>query len=324
MKPTSCGEYCGPGPESAPGKNHLWVNSETGLWQDFKTGRRGNFIQLVQYLDDISFGEAKTALMRVALDRYSIKVEQDASKKKQVEKFQLVDFFKELTLLPLNDSTRNDPRTKKAFEFLQKRGIDDSWSLDKYPLYLTVAEPYPNRIIIPYIENDRMFFFQARALDSSQKAKYLTPSKEYGVKSGMVVYPWEIKEDITKMDYNASFVFITEGPLKARYLQIKGLPATAVQGSKLGLQQARILTKRMGPDATFVLSFDNDEPGTKGQEGAYNLLVKRFGVKPTHIITCRPDANYNDWEDVPDDLFMGMLENNSMNMGKLEHLISRL
>ena len=317
LVPTSCGEYAGPGPTSDPDKKHLWVNSETGLWQDFKTGRSGNLISLVAYMEGITFSEAKTALMRSALEAYSIKVDEKRSKKSQEEKYTPVNFFDELELVQLTKETENDPRFKKAWEFIFNRGIQNT--LETFPLYFTVEAPYPNRIIIPYIEDERMFFFQARAVDSGAKAKYLTPSKEYGVKSGNIIYPIHPKLETGDLH-------ITEGPLKARLLQSMHWNATSVQGSKLSLQQARIIKRKAV--GNIILSFDNDEAGTKAQENAFGLLTRKLGIAPNRIWTSRPDPEFNDWEDVFGELgesgVYRQITRNCKNMGRLEHLIDQL
>jgi 5S rRNA maturation endonuclease (ribonuclease M5) len=307
-------EFCGPGPESSSDKKHLWVNSETGLWQDFKTGKKGNFIQLISYLNKTSISNAKSTLMRKAFSAFHIKVEKKQTQKSQEKKYKFLDFKEILQIEKVTYDKLDYPNYRNVKSFLEGRKIIDT--IEDFPLYLSTGDPYPNRLIIPFLDElDRMYFFQGRALDKNSKAKYITPSKTYGVKSSNTLYPFDKDRDLV----------IVEGPLKARLLQHLGINATSIQGSKLSFMQATIIARSIKKEKV-ILSFDNDDAGRRGEQTAQGMLVKKLGVDPKRVYSWHSSPLFNDWEDawIAGEDIKRSYSDDLKNMGKLEHLIDRL
>lgn len=272
-------EFVGPAKGYEQGE-HFWINAGTGLWQDFKNKEAGNFWQLVCYIEECTFQEASRRMLRNLFGQ-DIKDCFTAVENKNVEYFEPRDFFKELDLVPITkDSLESDPRMFRVRDFLRKRKIENTL-VKEYPLYLSIGYDYPNTIIIPFIEDGKMIFFQARSLDPNAKAKYLTPdSEKYKVRAANILYPF-LRED----DYETSskILYIFEGPLKARLAQVEFCcNATSTQSASMSLQQARIIKAR-GVEK-IIIAYDNDTPGIKGARKVYKLLVNRLGYPSESIL----------------------------------------
>ena len=146
---------------------------------------------------------------------------------------------------------------------------------------LATSGKYVNRIIIPYKEDGELVYFQARLLFNTGM-KYLNPtSREYGVKSSDILYPF---------DANKDYVLITEGPIDALTLQRCGFNATALQGSNLSRTQLDALGQR-----TLIFSFDNDEAGRSGLEKAERAIKL---CNRGNIYYAFPDKEFKDWNEV--------------------------
>ena len=61
-----CSPFC---PDT---KYHLSINTETGLWQDFKSGERGNFPQLYAHLEKITIHRSLTDLSPIVTGKQTI------------------------------------------------------------------------------------------------------------------------------------------------------------------------------------------------------------------------------------------------------------
>ena len=44
-------------------KRHMSINLDTGLWQCFKSGNKGNFIQLYAYMEGITYNQAESDIL---------------------------------------------------------------------------------------------------------------------------------------------------------------------------------------------------------------------------------------------------------------------
>ena len=239
-------------------KKHMSINMETGLWQDFKAHERGNFAQLISYVEEIPYEAAYKYIMKRVFDNpeslfdvSSVRVAQESTSKNAVG-----DIFK--SFIPFDhcsiDATSLAERL--AFNFVVDR------KLTKFKFHICKKGRYANRIIIPFQYGSRdPYFFQARNL-SLLGIKYLNPSRDVtGVKSSDVLFPFEEDSD---------YVFITEGPLDAISLKLNGINATCTQGSTLSNSQAEQLRGKQ-----IVFAYDNDEAGRLGADSARNLMLRK-------------------------------------------------
>lgn len=49
-------------------KQKMYVNLDTGLWTDFKSGEKGNFPQLISHIENVPYSSARAYIKRLAFD----------------------------------------------------------------------------------------------------------------------------------------------------------------------------------------------------------------------------------------------------------------
>ena len=259
-------------------KRHMSINSETGLWQCFKSKEKGNFLHLVSAVEGISYGEASVLLQRKLFNTpeklfqvtKSLRDKQESISKGKTIQDEIKN-FKRLS----KASVVSDLLTERlAYKFALSRKINPN------KLYVGIKGKYVNRVIIPFEDSKGMFYFQARQL-TGFGMKYLNPSfAEYGVKASEILYPFDREE---------SYILVSEGPIDALSLQNIGINATSTQGSVFSKSHLKELSGKK-----IILAYDNDEAGDNGISYARRLI--RSKNLPTPYIV-RPPKQFKDWND---------------------------
>jgi DNA primase len=262
-------------------KYHMSINLETGLWQDFKSKEKGNFYQLVSIAENLTIQEVNAFIKRQYLSRLDLIRFYRTTIKKRAETDSLSTsglnhYLKDWELIdPFDFSLSQDLDKRLAGRFLLSRGFKDK---DKF--YLAKSGKYINRVIIPYIENGNLLYFQARSLSLQKKIKYLNPGKKEGVYASKILYPFR----------DTLQVMITEGVFDTLSLNKLEYTATCISGSLISIDQARQLKGRH-----CVLSLDSDAAGKEGIIKSYNVL-KRHGMC-YKISVCSPPPKVKDWNE---------------------------
>ncbi len=259
-------------------KHKLYINLDTGLWTDFKSGEKGNFLHLISHVENVPYAAARSFINRIAFDKgvnlfevSTLNVENEAISVERTIKGDMEDW---LEVDPKKDikSTNRLKRLASSFAISRK--------LASFKFYVGKKGRYFQRIIIPYIDKKGCFYFQARTL-INRDPKYLNPSKGlYGIKTSEILYPY---------DKSLEYVMVTEGPLDAMSLRAAGFNATCTQGCKMSTVQAKELKGKR-----VILAYDNDESGQEGfAEAKKRLLTQRTN----DIYSLRPPKHYKDWND---------------------------
>jgi len=289
-------------------KQKLYINLDTGLWTDFKSGEKGNFCQLISHIENVPYSAARTHIRKLAfssganlfdvstLNVDNKAIEQERTIKKDAEEWMEVH--------PLHDIASPSYLKRVASKFAINR------KLSAFKFYVGRTGRYFQRIIIPYEHKGSPFYFQARTL-VNREPKYLNPSRNlYGIKTSEILYPYD-----KTMDY----VMVTEGPLDAMSLRSAGYNATCTQGCKMSTVQARELK-----DKKVIIAYDNDESGREGFSEAKKRLL---GQRNENIYSLAPPEAYNDWNDflvdVNNDTFSGYVTGN-INRANWELEVSEL
>jgi hypothetical protein len=249
-------------------KRHMSVNLETGLWQDFKTGEKGNFVRLYSFVEGLSYQQAYIRLLINNLDATQINENVSLSATKEV---------KNEDLGTLTEVTEDGGL---AWDYIVSRCLFDI-SGNKKKFYLSSNPRFSNRIIIPFEQEGILFYFQARSL-TDQKPKYLNPTYYNNLKVSDVLYPF---------DEDAEYVVVCEGPVDAISLQLQGVNATSTQGCKISQQQIEALKSFKG---RIILAYDND---TAGQHGRVAFDVKRKQMMMKEPYYCPPPEKFKDWNE---------------------------
>ena len=259
-------------------KHKLYINLDTGLWTDFKSGEKGNFLQLISHVENVPYPAARSFVNRIAFDKgvnlfevSTLNVENEAISVERTIEGDMEDWIE---VDPKKDIKSTNTLKRLASNFAISR------KLASFKFYVGKKGRYFQRIIIPYIDKKGCFYFQARTL-INRDPKYLNPSKGlYGIKTSEVLYPY---------DKSLEYVMVTEGPLDAMSLRAAGFNATCTQGCKMSTVQAKELKGKR-----VILAYDNDESGQEGfAEAKKRLLTQRTN----DIYALRPPKHYKDWND---------------------------
>jgi 5S rRNA maturation endonuclease (ribonuclease M5) len=265
-------------------KRHMSVNLNTGLWQCFKSGNKGNFIQLYAYLEGITYNKAESAILfKELLDGKVFSSPEPQPKKKTNP-----DREKNLGLVPvtLESYDSENSLVQKAWTFLYERklfNLDDDGFQPTY--YVATGSRvntlmYRNRLIIPFENNSGIFYFQARAL-GDEAPKYLNATGDWP-KSSSVLYPFDTEED---------HVVVCEGPFDAISLQLQGVNATCTLGCSISDLQVEELKSFEGK---IIVGYDNDAAGRKGVN-RFDYLRRLKRMADLHI--CHPPSEVKDWNE---------------------------
>jgi DNA primase len=263
-------------------KCHMSINLETGLWQCFKTSKKGNFIHLYAELEDLAYKAAKDELTFESFYHNDTKIWDWASKEGYTKNVSLAELHENYLeeIVPDLSVMRCSPEAAKAWNFLYNRNLFS----DDHRYFVCKEGLFKNRLIIPiYEDNDykkEMVFFQARALYSDMQPKYLNPIK---TKTSHILPPF---------DYEKEYVVITEGPLDMITLQIAGVNATCTFGSSISSTQIDYLKAYPGK---IILGYDNDKAGRQGIE---RMETMRLLARMPSFSVCFPLLNYKDWNEV--------------------------
>lgn len=259
-------------------KQKLYINLDTGLWTDFKSGEKGNFFQLISHVENVPYLSARSFINKIAFDKgvnlfdvSTLNVENEAISVERTIKADMEDWIE---VDPKKDINSTNALKRLASKFAISR------KLASFKFYVGKTGRYFQRIIIPYVDKKGCFYFQARTL-INRDPKYLNPSKGlYGIKTSEILYPY---------DKSLEYVMVTEGPLDAMSLRAAGFNATCTQGCKMSTVQAKELKGKR-----VILAYDNDESGQEGfAEAKKRLLTQRTN----DIYSLRPPKHYKDWND---------------------------
>ena len=290
-------------------KQKMYVNTDTGMWIDFKSGEKGNFYHLVSHIENVPYASAKAFIRRLVFNKgFSIlDVSTLSVDNRPIQSSRSIeDDMKEwLPVNPKKDINSPNYLKRAASRFAIERGLQG------FKFYVGKTGRYHQRVIIPYTHNDSVFYFQARTL-INRDPKYLNPGKDtYGIKTSEILYPYD-----ESMDY----VIVTEGPLDAMTLQAAGYNATCTQGCKMSTVQARdIKCKKV------IIAYDNDEAGIEGVKEARKRLLSQRREKIYKLV---PPNEYKDWNEfwvnAPKNKFCSYVEQNILEANWETSIIERL
>ena len=249
-------------------KRHMSINLESGLWQCFKAQKKGNFIQLYAELENLTY---KQAYSKFLIDEFFSEPKQ--VKEQPRNHIRIEDEFVNFKLI--DEDSLTDKTNSLAIITLVTRGV-----INQEPFYYAVEGPYKGRLIIPYIHEGRIIFFQARALMPDQEPKYLNFK---GAKSSTILYPF---------DYTSTEpLYVCEGVFDAMSLRALGYNATTTISCHVSKDQMSQLKFYNGP---IVVAYDNDEAGIKGLR---SFEISRRRNRMPKIFYCQPPKPFKDWNE---------------------------
>jgi 5S rRNA maturation endonuclease (ribonuclease M5) len=257
-------------------KRHLCINLESGLWQCFKSGNKGNFIQLYSYLEGMTYNQAEAEVLFRELDSPLTPVREKITPKPDPAA-NIPGLH--LTEVTVNSHSSESSLVQKAWAFLYERKLFNLQT-EEGTYYISTQGRYKNRLVIPFSDEGNIYYFQARSL-GAETPKYLNPSDGWA-KPSHILYPY---------DESADHLVICEGPLDAISLQIQGVNATCTMGSSVSEIQVEQLKEFGGK---IIIGYDNDDAGKRGiNKFDYLRRLKRM----TDISICHPPSEVKDWNE---------------------------
>ena len=250
-----------------PKKMKCYINLDKGVAMDFIGGEGYSPFEVIKKLGE--YPDNKTT-------------------HKAVEKFVL----KNISSIDLSDVNEEQPHVKEepkpvvaidmpdgfipitSTKFLARQGADYMLSrgftrrdLEKYHLMVGTKGDYTRRVIIPFIENNEIVWFQGRSWSKAERLKYRNP---VDVSKSVLVYNIDGLRE-------GGVAILTEGPLDA--MMVGGQSTMGAQASDW--QVNKILAKK--PKRIIIVP-DNDTPkivnGEKfspGYSGALSTIDKLVG-----------------------------------------------
>ena len=151
-------------------KNHMGYHVEKSVVNCFKCSYSNSIINFMMEIEDKTVGEVWQIIKTMPrIDRY-----QQTRYKPSILKDDLTA-SKHLLYKPITKSNLNGSYTVKiALRYLKKRNIHIN-DVERWGLGLSDNPMYQDRIIIPFIEDGKLIYFQARTIKHNNKMKYLFP-----------------------------------------------------------------------------------------------------------------------------------------------------
>jgi len=261
-------------------KCHMSINLDTGLWQCFKTGNVGSFVKLYSELEKVTYKKAQAELLFKSFLMSGDQILDESDLLDAIEVLPQTNGLEDTKLFEVLPESYDD--YPDAWLFLMDRKLFNFDNPEQQQYFVTDKGRYRDRLIIPFIENNSIFYFQARSLKEGLEPKYLNPLSTTGLRPSAMLFPY---------DEESSQLVVCEGPLDAISLQIRGVNATCTLGSHISELQMDILRHFPG---RVVLGYDNDEAGYRGIEKS-DQLRKRKLMNSFYIL--HPPTEFKDWNE---------------------------
>lgn len=237
-----------------PSKKKLYVNTDTGASIDFIGSRgytartligaimgiKGNN-ELDQFITDYTIKNMRLINARDYFDEKP----KESRPQAVISKIEM----------PKGNISLFDEKATRALEYVRGRGFDRS-DIEKYKLSYCTEGRFRDRVIIPFVENNEIVWFQGRAVGPNPM-RYDNPPD---VEKSMIVFNVDAIKDVA---------IINEGPIDA--MTVNG---QAITGSSISeWQVAKILNKN--PKKIVVVPDNDYDAKTKkspGYEGALKTI----------------------------------------------------
>jgi hypothetical protein len=258
IKQTSTGEYRINSIYEDDNKFHLYINTEKGVFNDFKSGESGTLLKLISEFIGIPKNKVFYHLIKEYSNKEDLKkftIIEDKRKTLTLELPEGLTFFSENTTGIIRD---------QAWNYLESRGIPRKNIMDLGYIYCPVSE-YDRTIFVPFYENGEIVYFITRDFTEKNLIRYRNPT---GFNSKSFVY------NIDKIEKE---VFIFEGIFDA--LMLENQIGTAMLSADLGKEQVIKIWNKTPENIIFVP--DNDFTGIRTLENNIKTILK---YKPPSLV----------------------------------------
>lgn len=233
-------EVCGDGKRTQGPRGGWLFNGDIIMYHCFNCSINGNFdhtreqpfseeMWKILKAFDVSFPRIKKVIDTYIINN-NFKTKEVKKQKRKLSYLDIPDYF-----IALEDS--ESPTAQKARKFLSSRHIN----YKDYPFYISsgkstngikdeiIAKTLLNRVIIPFMHNGKMIYYQARTLISKHNKKYINANTS----RTNIIYGMDLL--YKNMD---NYLFVTEGFFDAYHLN-----GVSVQDNHLSTAQIDILNQ---------------------------------------------------------------------------------
>lgn len=287
-----------PCPLCNKGDNHFRINSSTNLYNSFNgctTG--GSIIDLIKQLENKTEAEAIKELYILAGEDYEQQKQEYLQGNKQVQtptkqnenntQNNITPEEQKAKVKQYIDTNYTLEAEQQAIKVLSSRGIEKEL-ISKYKIFIGKDMMNNNRIIIPILENGEYTAYIGRAIDNTNKYKYINS------KGKMTAFNIDY---IKQQPGTDKTIYICEGVFDALSLEQAGVKAIAINSVQqynntfISKVKSHIQT---ASQYIYILSLDNDAPG---QENTKKIIQELAKLKITSKILTIPEQykDVNEW-----------------------------
>jgi hypothetical protein len=179
------------------------------------------------------------------------------------------------------DFTFKDRLENQFLNYLEGRGVDSRWAVQRYGMKYCVAGQYAHRIIVPLTINDKWVTWTARGI-GDQNPKYKMP----GIADGAKMQPSDMFFDADNLR-GGRLLLITEGvfdSIKINSVMMPGIHATCLFGKNITDKQVSKLMELCNVYEHIGVALDAD-----AQKQAVSM-VNRLKWYVHNLCLVRPSA----------------------------------
>ncbi len=257
-------------------KYKCYISLSNFQFCDFKAGVSGSCYTLFR---DILGVESNREVLRYVMKNYGagmfLQAEQQINKEPEssnniIEEFNVLEkpvYFK--------DKDKVGPYGKRCLRYLLDRKISVDYIRQLGYVY-NPSSKFSKRIVIPYIEDGRMAYFQARAIDKNNALRYLNPA---GLDTKAFVFNYD--------KLNDDELIICEGPFDA--MSMDEQTASCMCSGDLSSKQLIKIFSKVKPK-TIIYVPDQDETGMKKMDGNIKRIYTYADYSPKILVFNTPEG----------------------------------
>lgn len=257
-------------------KFKCYINIEKFQFCDFKSGIAGNCYHLFK---DLLGMESNKEVLRYIMKNYGggrfIEFEKQIKKEPEntssiIEEFNMIE---KPTYFVQKDNI--DAYGKRCLKYLLDRKISVDYIRGMGYVH-NVNSKFNKRIVIPYYQDYKMVYFQARAIDKENKLRYLNPS---GIDTKEFVFNYD--------KLNDDELIICEGPFDA--MSMDEQTATCMCSGDLSSKQLIKIFSKVKPK-TIIYVPDQDETGMKKMDSNIKRIYTYADYSPNILVFNTPEG----------------------------------
>ena len=258
-------------------KFKCYINIDTFQFCDFKGGVSGSCYSLFK---DLLGVESNKEVLRYLMKNYGdgqfLKIENKLEEIKTNENI-IEEFNEHDKPIWFKDKDKIGAFGKQCLKYLLSRKIPIEYIRKMGYVYNPVSK-FHKRIILPYFEDGKEVYFQARSVDSKNSLRYLNPA---GLNKQNYVFNYDaICDDV---------LIICEGIMDAMSIDPNEQVATCMSGAFLTPKQLEKIFTKAKPSAIIYVP-DQDETGFKELEKNLKNIYTYADYSPEVLIFNPPEG----------------------------------